>query len=118
VGEVLWEWSLNVVRDEYGNEYPINSPTPVDNGKGEYRHNRNMYTINPVLHSGDGTVPRASWEKDLACPDLRGYCCIGANPTNENGFGHQDAFHYGPAREASLYLIAKLVSDNAGELKT
>ena len=113
-GEAVWELSPNT--DKHGRLQPADAPEQ-DTGKGEYSKGAYRYTLKTVQHRGDGTVPRASWHKDLTPPDLlQGYCLLGETTQDPKGFSHQDAFVDARAQEASLYFLAKLVNKQLNEL--
>lgn len=104
------------MRDGWRNE-DVMRTREEDNGRGEYITGPDRYTLQCVRHSGDGTVPRASWENDRHAPGMLGYCCLGASKEDPRGFGHQDAFKDRRAQEACLFFLAKLVSNKLAELK-
>jgi len=118
-GEALWQWSRHM--EWRGSMLPILTPveTPErDTGKGEYMQGRDHYTLHDVKQPGDGTVPRASWQRDLSAQSMKGYCLLGDTTEDPKGFSHQDAFNDSRAQEATLYFLTKVVNNRLEELQS
>lgn len=117
VGEAVWTWSRSTTLDAEGAVIDDYAGLPRDTGKGSYTYKYDNYKLCTVFQTGDGTVPRASWEADLCHRKIKGYACLGTSKNDPKGFGHQQAFNDHRASDISLYFLAKMVSDNKEKLK-
>jgi len=116
IGEALWDFSrINEQRvDEYSTKVVSVDP-PVDTGQGAYMYQDKVFNLQNVYHCGDGTVPRASWQKDLG--KIKNYCLVGDNSEDSNGFGHQNAFIDSRVRYSTIIFTLKLIYAIKSQIK-